>query len=80
MQNIVIVQRSSSVYLAEAMVGTGPHVLYVKPFIRRSSQGHLDFEGVPTSIWIPVRKREHSRAFLQEQEPGVIATEFELSN
>ena len=27
MQNIVIVRRSSSVYLAEAMAGIGPHAL-----------------------------------------------------
>ena len=43
MQNIVIVQRSSSVYLAEAMVGTGSHALLgMKPLIWRSPYGHLD--------------------------------------
>ena len=78
MQNNVIVQRSSSLYLAEAMVGTGPHVLSVTPFIRRSLQGHLDFEGVPKGIWILMPNREHGKAFLQEHEPGVIAAEFEI--
>ena len=43
MQNIVIVQRSSSVYMAKAMVGTGPHALRMKPLIRRSPQEHLDY-------------------------------------
>ena len=43
MQNIVIVQRSSLVYLAEVMVGTRPHVLLdVRPPIQRSPQRHLD--------------------------------------
>ena len=78
MQNIVIVQKSSSVYLAEAIVGTGPHVSRVRPLIWRSPQRYLDFERVSKGIWIPMSKRERGRALLQEQEPGVIATEFEI--
>ena len=43
MQNIVIIQKSSLVYLAEAMVGTGPYAsLSVRPFIQKSPQEHLD--------------------------------------
>ena len=78
MLNIVIVQSSSSVYLIEAMVGTGPHLLRVRPLIQRSPQGDQDFEGVPKGIWIPVPKRERRRAFLQEEEPSVIAAEFAM--
>ena len=66
MQNIVIVQRTSLLYLAKAMLGTRRHTLHVKPLIHRSPQRNLDFEGAPKSIWIPVPKREHGRAFLQE--------------
>ena len=76
MQNIVIAQKSSSVYLMEAMVGTGPHASCVRPFIRRSPQEHLDFEGVPNGIWISLLKRERDMAFLQEHEPNVIVAEF----
>ena len=44
MQNIVIIQRSSLLYLTEAMVKTGPHVsLGVKPLIQKSPQKHLDY-------------------------------------
>ena len=44
MQNIIIVRRSSLVYLAEAMVGTGPHAsLGVRSLIWRSPQKHLDY-------------------------------------
>ena len=43
MQNFVIVQRSSSVYLAEAMMGTRPHALLgINSLIRRSLQEYLD--------------------------------------
>ena len=42
------------------------------------AQGHLDFEGVPKGIWIPMPERKHGKAFLQEQEPGAIAAERSL--
>ena len=43
MQNIIIVRRSSLVYMAEAMVGTGPYTsLDVRPLIQKSPQRHLD--------------------------------------
>ena len=48
-------------------MGTGPYALLgVRPL----------FERVLKGIWIPVPKRERGKAFLQEQELGVIAAEF----
>ena len=75
MQNFVIVP---SVHLAEVMVGTGPHASRVRPLIRRSPQGHLDFEEVSKGIWIFLPKRKRGRTFLQEQEPSIIVAERSL--
>ena len=36
------------------------------------------FEEVPKGIWIPMPKRKRGKAFLQEQEPSVITTEFKI--
>ena len=43
MQNFVIIQRTSSVYLAEAVVGTRSHALLgVRSVTRKGPQEHLD--------------------------------------
>ena len=64
MQNIIIVQRSSSMYLAEAIVGTGPHALL--------GTIRIPCLKSPNSSWL-LCPTETYWAILWEQELGTIA-------
>ena len=72
MQNFVILQRSSLVYLAEAVVGTGPHAsLGVRSLIWRSPQEHLNC-CAQTGAWRGVSARARAWCHRCGAEFGIV--------